>query len=93
MDAQQVLNKFLVQIILQDALKDREETKIFIPTSFARELERNLKLKTYKDLGYGGYRVICGPFHNISAYNKIKNVQMVINTRGEVVESEANKMF
>ncbi len=86
MDAQQVITKFLVQIILQDALKDREHTKIFIPISFARDLEKNLKLKTYKDIEYGGYRVICGPFDNISAYNKARNVQMVINTRGEVIE-------
>ncbi|MEQ9311073.1 MAG: hypothetical protein RJQ05_00905 [Cytophagales bacterium] len=86
MNAQQVITKFLVQIILQEALKDREQTKIFIPISFARDLEKSLKLKTYKDIEYGGYRVICGPFDNISAYNKTKNVQMVITTRGEVVE-------
>lgn len=86
MNAQQVITKFLVQIILQDAFKDREQTKIFIPISFARELERSLKLKTYKDIQYGGYRVICGPFDNIAAYNKTRNVQMVITTNGEVVE-------
>jgi len=86
MNAQQVINKLLVQMILQDSLKNREETKIFIPSSFAHRLEKDLGIKTYRDIQFGGYRVVCGPFHELSAYNKVKNVQLVMNTRGDIIE-------
>ena len=89
MDAQQVMTKLIVQMILQEALKDRDETKIFIPSNFAHQLERDMGLKTYKDIGFGGYRVVCGPFHEISAFNKVKNVQLIMNTRGEILETPA----
>ncbi len=86
MNAQQVITKLLVQMILQEALKNREETKIFIPSSFAHKLERDLGIKTYKDIEFGGYRVVCGPFHELLAYNKVKNVQLIMNTRGDIIE-------
>ncbi|MEQ8904249.1 hypothetical protein [Ekhidna sp.] len=86
MNAQQVITKLLVQMILQEALKNREETKIFMPSSFAHRLEKDLGIKTYKDIQFGGYRVVCGPFHEIAAYNKVRNVQLVMNTMGEILE-------
>jgi len=86
MDASQVIRKLLVQMILQESLKDREQTKIFIPSSFAHKLERDLGIHTYRDIEYGGYRVVCGPFHEILAFNKVKNVRLVMNTYGDIIE-------
>ena len=86
MQAAQVIRKLLVQMILQEGLKDREQTKIFIPSDFAHKLEKDLGLKTYKDVECGGYRVVCGPFHDLLAFNKVKNVRLVMNTEGDVLE-------
>lgn len=89
MEAQQVINKLIVEMILQESFKNRDETKIFMPNSFAHELERDLGIKTFKDLQYAGYRTVCGPFPYISAYNKVKNAQMIISLDGEFLEMPA----
>ncbi|WP_425392282.1 hypothetical protein [Ekhidna sp.] len=87
MNPQQVITKLLVHIALQEQFKSREETKIFIPFSFAHQLEKELKIKTYRDIQFGGYRLVSGPFDNILAYNKVKDAQLVMTTYGDIVET------
>ncbi|WP_420316049.1 hypothetical protein [Ekhidna sp.] len=87
MDSQQVITKLLVHIALQEQFKNRDETKIFIPFSFAHKLEKDMKIKTYRDIQFGGYRLVSGPFSNILAYNKVKDAQLVMTTHGDIVES------
>ncbi|MEM7297454.1 MAG: hypothetical protein AAF391_04220 [Bacteroidota bacterium] len=86
MSAQQVMTKLLVQMVLQEALKNRQETKIFLPSSFAHRLESDLRAKTIDEITFGGYRVVYGPFKTIFAYNKIQDVQLVMSTSGDVIE-------
>lgn len=71
---------------MQDEFKDRNQTKIFMPATFAQRLESDLGIKTIKNMEFGGYRIVFGPFRTISAYNKVKDVSMVMSISGEILK-------
>ena len=87
MSAQQVITKLLVHMVLQEALKNRTETKIFMPASFAHRLEHDLHDHKLSEFQFEGYRVVFGPFNTLFAYNKIQDVQLIMSTSGEILES------
>ena len=88
MRARQIINKLLVQMIMQEGLNDRNETKIFMPATFAQMLEKDLGIKTIKNMEFGGYRIIFGPFRTISAYNKVRNIQIVMSISGDILDEQ-----
>ncbi|MEP0987781.1 hypothetical protein [Ekhidna sp.] len=90
MNSQQIITKLLVHLSLEEEFKNRDETKIFIPFSFAHRLETDMRIKTYKDIEFGGYRIVSGPFDEILAYNKVKNAQLVMTTHGDIVENSSS---
>lgn len=87
MSAQQVITKLLVQMVLQEALKNREETKIFLPSSFAHRLEHDLHDRKLDEIEFGGYRVVFGPFNTLYAYNMVRDVQLVMSMNGDILEA------
>ena len=86
MDTQSVLQILFKEIKKYDQLLDKDKTTIFLPNHFACKLEFEMKIKDIKKAGLAGYSVQIGPFQNISAFNKEKNISIEITENGELLK-------
>lgn len=78
MTAQELIDKLLSKMDQLDALRDRENTKIYMPAIFAHRLDRDLGIRAITSRKFEGYSVVFSTSQTISAYNAKEDVKMVI---------------